>query len=67
MGQRVHVPQLAVLDAEQVSIRCAAASARRAGAESAVHDDRADHFIDDEAAIRDVDAGRHADLAAVVR
>ena len=64
--QRVHVAQLAVLDAEQMRIGRAAAAIRAAGAERAVHDDRADHLVHDEAPVRDVDAARHADLAAIV-
>ncbi len=63
----MHVTQLAVLHAEQMAVRRAAAAARRARAERAEHLHRAEHLIHHEAPIGDVHAGRNADLAAVRR
>src|SRR5688572_6933128 len=65
MRERVHVAELAVLDAEQVRIGRTAPAIRPAGAERAVDDDGADGFVHDEAAIHDVHTARHADLAAI--
>src|SRR5690606_25173027 len=64
--QRVHVAQLAVLDAEQVRVGCAAAAVRAARAEGAERDDRAHDRIDDETTVRDVHAARHARIATIV-
>src|SRR6187399_2345892 len=65
--ERVDVAQFAVLDPEEMGIRRAAAAVGAAGAEGAVDHDRPHRLVDDEAAVGDVHAARHADIAAVHR
>jgi hypothetical protein len=65
MCQRVHIAQLATLDAEEVSIRRTAAAVGISSAERAEHHDRADRRVHHEAAVGDVHAARDADIAAV--
>src|SRR5687768_11001994 len=65
--QRVHVAEFSVLHAEQVRVGRAAAAVGAAGAEGAEHHDRPERLVDDEAAVGDVHAARHADVAAVSR
>ena len=62
--QGVHVAQLAVLHAEQMGIRCAAA-AGAARAKRAVGHHRADHLIHHEMAVGDVDTAWHTARATV--
>src|SRR5688572_19165902 len=63
--ERVHVAQLAVLHTKQVRIGRAAAAGGAAGAERAEHRDGSTRLVDDEPAVGDVHAARHADIAAV--
>src|SRR5688572_1938783 len=67
MRQRVHVPKLAVLHAEQVRVRRTAAPIRASGSERAEHRDSAELLVHDETAIGDVHASRNAYFAAVRR
>jgi hypothetical protein len=66
MRQRVHVAQLAVLHAEQVSIGRTAAAGGVSGAEGTERHHRTDRLVHHEAAVRDVHTARDADLAGIV-
>ncbi len=66
MRQRVHVAQLAILHAEEVSIGRAAAGCV-AGPESAERHDRTGRRVHDEAAVGNIHTTRDADLAGVLR
>src|SRR4030095_9293856 len=65
MRQRVDVAQLAVLHSEEMRIGRAAAAADAPRAEGAAHHHGPDGLVDQRAAVGDVDAARHTDVAAV--
>src|SRR6185312_269606 len=65
--QRMHITQLAVLDTEQMAVGCTAAAVGTTRAECAEHLHRAEHLIDHEVAIDDIDPAGHSHLATVGR
>ena len=66
MRQRVHVAQLAVFHAEEMSIGRTAAAVCVSGAEGAERHHRTDRRVHHEAAVGDVHTTRDADIAAVI-